>query len=54
MYLVDAADVKPVDLLYAQMFPRPYPSRATVIVSALTVPGMRIELSAIAASGGVR
>ncbi len=48
LYLLDAADMKPVDAVYARFFTAPYPSRATAVVAALVAPGMRIELLATA------
>ncbi len=44
LYLLDVADMKPVDAVYAEVFRAPYPSRST----ALVAPGMRIELLATA------
>jgi 2-iminobutanoate/2-iminopropanoate deaminase len=48
LYLLDVADMKPVDVVYARMFSAPYPSRSTAIVAGLVAPGMRIELMAVA------
>lgn len=48
LYLLDVADMKPVDAVYAEMFHAPYPSRSTAVVAALVAPGMRIELLATA------
>jgi len=48
LYLLDVADMKPVDAVYAEMFNAPYPSRSTAVVAALVAPGMRIELLATA------
>lgn len=48
LYLLDVADMKPVDVVYAEMFRAPYPSRSTAVVAALVAPGMRIELLATA------
>lgn len=48
LYLLDVADMKPVDAVYAQVFRAPYPSRSTAVVAALVAPGMRIELLATA------
>ena len=47
--LLDVADMKPVDTVYAEFFNAPFPSRSTAIVAGLVAPGMRIELAAIAA-----
>jgi enamine deaminase RidA (YjgF/YER057c/UK114 family) len=48
LYLLDAGDMRAVDAVYAEMIPRPYPSRSTAVVAALVAPGMRIELLATA------
>lgn len=48
LYLLDVADMKPVDAVYAEMFRTPYPSRSTAVVAALVAPGMRVELLATA------
>ncbi len=48
LYLLDVADMKPVDAVYAEIFRAPYPSRSTAVVAALVAPGMRIELLATA------
>jgi enamine deaminase RidA (YjgF/YER057c/UK114 family) len=48
LYLLDAADMKAVDVVYARIFTPPYPSRSTAIVAGLVAPGMRIELLATA------
>ncbi|MEO6626521.1 MAG: RidA family protein [Burkholderiaceae bacterium] len=48
LYLLDVADMQPVDAVYAQVFRAPYPSRSTAVVAALVAPGMRIELLATA------
>lgn len=48
LYLLDVADMKPVDAVYAEVFRAPYPSRSTAVVAALVAPGMRVELLATA------
>lgn len=48
LYLIDVADMQPVDAVYAEMFRAPYPSRSTAVVAALVAPGMRVELLATA------
>jgi len=48
LYLLDVADMKPVDAVYADVFRPPYPSRSTAVVAALVAPGMRLELLATA------
>lgn len=47
VYLIDLADGPTVTAAYAKAFPKPYPARATVQVSALPA-GARIEIEAIA------
>ncbi|MGI9026430.1 MAG: RidA family protein [Burkholderiaceae bacterium] len=44
VYLIDAADAPGMNKVYAEFFAPPYPNRATVVVQALLVPGMRIEM----------
>ena len=51
IFLLDVADMAPVDAVYKRYFNAPYPNRASVIVAALVAPGMRIEASAIAVLG---
>lgn len=48
LYLLDVADMKPFDAVYADVFRAPYPSRSTAVVAALVAPGMRVELLATA------
>lgn len=48
IFLVDVADMAPVDAVYRTVFRAPWPTRASLVVAALVAPGMRIELSAIA------
>ncbi len=48
LYLLDVADMKPFDAVYAEVFRAPYPSRSTAVVAALVAPGMRVELLATA------
>lgn len=54
LYLLDVADMRPVDAVYADVFRAPYPSRSTAVVAALVAPGMRIELLATARIGSGR
>jgi len=49
IFLIDGADMAPVDQVYRSFFAAPFPTRASLIVAGLVAPGMRIELSAIAA-----
>lgn len=51
VWLTDASDVGAFNAVYARRFARPYPVRATV-VSALVVPGARIEIDAVASRAG--
>jgi len=44
VFLVDPADAPGMNKVYAEFFAPPYPNRATVVVQALLVPGMRIEM----------
>lgn len=46
VYLTDWHDRGGYNEVYARYFKPPYPNRATVIVAALGVPGMRVELVA--------
>jgi len=46
IYLTDPDDFAALNKVYGEMFEAPYPNRATVIVKALLVPGMRIEIQA--------
>lgn len=48
LYLLDVADMKPFDAVYAEVFRTPYPSRSTAVVAELVAPGMRVELLATA------
>jgi enamine deaminase RidA (YjgF/YER057c/UK114 family) len=51
IYLTDIADLPAVDAIYREYFQPPYPTRSAVAVSALAVPGMRIEIVAYACPG---
>ena len=44
IYLTNGDDVKAMNEIYAQYFNQPYPNRATVVVSALVVPGCIVEM----------
>ena len=48
IYLTDIADLPAIDAIYREYFTAPYPNRSAVAVSALAVPGMRIEIVAYA------
>jgi 2-iminobutanoate/2-iminopropanoate deaminase len=53
IFLIDVADMAPVDRIYRDYFEAPYPTRASLVVAALVAPGMRIEICATAmASSG--
>ena len=52
IFLIDPADVGPVDEVYRQYFRAPYPNRATVIVAGLVAPGMKIEVTGVAHIAG--
>ncbi|TDY17092.1 reactive intermediate/imine deaminase [Paraburkholderia sp. BL6665CI2N2] len=54
IYLTDPDDFAEMNQVYGEMFEAPFPNRATVIVKALMVPGMRIEIQAHAYLGGIR
>ena len=46
IYLIDVKDMAVVDKVYQEFFQAPYPNRASLVVQALVVPGMRIEMVA--------
>jgi len=46
IYLTDVANVEEMNEIYADFISPPYPNRATLIVSALAVPGMCVEILA--------
>lgn len=46
IFLVDPADAAGMNKIYLELFRAPYPSRATVVVKELALPGMRIEITA--------
>ena len=49
VYLTDKGDFPEMNAAYKAAFARPYPNRATIIVSDLMVPGARVEVIAYAA-----
>lgn len=51
VYLVDAADFKPMNEVYAEFFGDAKPARTTIIVAALPLPGARVEIDAVAYVG---
>ena len=46
VYMVDVQDAPTIDQVYREFFQPPYPNRASVVVQALMVPGMRVEMVA--------
>jgi enamine deaminase RidA (YjgF/YER057c/UK114 family) len=44
IYITDASDFETMNKVYRAYFSPPYPNRATVVVAALLVPGMRVEM----------
>lgn len=44
IYITDPGDFDQMNRVYREFFSPPYPNRATVVVAALLVPGMRIEI----------
>ncbi len=51
VYLVDAADFKPMNAVYTEFFGDVKPARTTIIVAALPLPNARIEVDAVAYVG---
>ncbi len=51
VYILDIADMAPVDEAWRRVFSPPWPNRATLIVAGLVAPGMRIEVQATAVLG---
>jgi len=49
IYMTDVADMPAIDSVYREFFEAPYPNRSSMGVSALVVPGMKIEIVAYAA-----
>lgn len=52
-YLVDPADLTGMNEVWQELFTAPFPSRATVVVKELLLPGMRVEIVATAHLGPV-
>ncbi|RYE07254.1 MAG: RidA family protein [Hyphomicrobiales bacterium] len=48
VFLIDSADAKGMNAVYAEYFHKPYPVRATVVVKELLADGLRIEITATA------
>jgi enamine deaminase RidA (YjgF/YER057c/UK114 family) len=53
VFLIDRADAKGMNAVYAEFFRGPYPVRATVVVKELLSEGLRIEITATAVLGKV-
>ena len=51
VFLVDRADAKGMNAVYAEFFEPPYPVRATVVVKELLADGLRVEMLATAILG---
>ncbi len=51
IYLTDMADRVAFNHVYERTVPRPFPSRCAVEVSALAVEGMKVQVTAVGASG---
>jgi 2-iminobutanoate/2-iminopropanoate deaminase len=51
IFLVDKADARGMNKVYAEYFHAPYPVRATVVVKELLAEGLRIEITATAVLG---
>jgi 2-iminobutanoate/2-iminopropanoate deaminase len=52
VFLIDRADAKGMNAVYAEFFIKPYPVRATVVVKELLADGLRIEITATAVLAG--
>ncbi|WP_425548719.1 RidA family protein [Amycolatopsis ultiminotia] len=52
IYLADIADWASFNESYVRHVPKPYPCRCAVGVAALAIPGMRVEVTALAARAG--
>jgi 2-iminobutanoate/2-iminopropanoate deaminase len=48
VYLVDAADFKPMNEVYSEFFGDAKPARTTIIVAALPLHGAKVEIDAVA------
>ena len=51
VFLIDRADAKGMNAVYAEFFKAPYPVRATVVVKELLADDLRIEITATAVLG---
>jgi len=50
IYLTDIEDRHGFNDVYARLVPSPYPARCAVEVAALAVPGIKVEITAVAAA----
>ena len=48
IYMTDVADMPAIDAVYREFFEAPYPNRSSMGISALVVPGMKLEIVAYA------
>lgn len=48
IYMTDVSDMPAIDAVYREFFKPPYPNRSSMGVSALVVPGMKLEIVAYA------
>lgn len=46
VFMTDPADYAAMNEVYARYFSAPYPNRATIYISGLAIPGLRIEVVA--------
>ena len=51
VFLIDSADAKGMNAVYAEFFAPPYPVRATVVVKELLAAGLKVEMLATAVVG---
>jgi 2-iminobutanoate/2-iminopropanoate deaminase len=51
VYLIDAADFKPMNEVYAEFFGDAKPARTTIIVASLPLQGAKVEIDAVAYVG---
>lgn len=52
IYLTDLADREGFNEVYAARVPQPFPVRCAVQIAALAVPGMKLEVTVVAATAG--
>src|SRR5690554_2624779 len=51
VFLIDSADAKGMNAVYAEFFQQPFPVRATVVVKELLAKGLKVEMLATAVLG---